>query len=546
MIADPTPADDRPLRLLVEDTAEYALVALDPEGKVVSWNAGAERILGWTEAEAAGRLFPAVPEAEADEFRSRLSRVLAGEMVASLELRLRRKGGTRVDVTLSASATRDEDGRVTGVAGVLADISERKRAETSQRLLAEAGRTLSSSLDYGKTLHSVARLTAESVADWCAIDVLEDEGRVRAVEIAASDPATEERLRELLRRYPPDPSVENDPVGRVLRTGEPELIPEITAEDLSAAAVDEEHEALLRELAPRSLMIVPLQARERVLGAITLYAAGSDRRFSESDLAFAAELASRAALAVDNARLYRAAQRAVRVRDDVLGIVAHDLRNPLNTIIMGAGLIRDAAQEKPDGEFTLRMARSVLRSADAMNRLIQDLLDVAKIESGTFSVQLRSYRVASLLREALDQFGGLGAERSTEIAAEPAGEIPPVAADLDRVLQLFSNLIGNAVKFSDEGGRVVLGARAAGDRVVFSVSDHGSGIPPESIPHLFDRFWQARSHRRGGAGLGLTICKGIVAAHGGEMWVESEVGRGSTFFFSLPTAEDLMAEGGAP
>ena len=166
-----------------------------------------------------------------------------------------------------------------------------------------------------------------------------------------------------------------------------------------------------------------------------------------------------------------------------------------------------------------------------MNRLIQDLLDVAKIESGTFSIDSRPLDVSALLRETLDQFGALVEDQNLELERDANPDLPPVSADLDRVLQVFSNLIGNAVKFTPQGGRIVLRADRWDGAVRFSVADTGPGIPPESLPYLFDRFWQARSARRAGAGLGLTICKGIIEAHGGRIWTESEEGQGSTFHF---------------
>ena len=533
---------DQLFHLLVGRTSEYALIGLDLEMRVAAWNEGAERIFGYPADEVIGQPYPLVPSGAEPEFRDRIQAVLQGTIFTGIETRRRRRDGSMADVTLSAVAVRDPDGRVTGMMGLLADISDRKRAEASRRFLDSATQTLASSIDYITTLKNVARLAVDEVADCCGIDVLEENGWVQGIEIAASQPDLERHLREIVDLYPPDPRSENDPASVALRTGETQIIKRMDSELLREAAQDQTHFELLRGLELQSIMVVPLRARNRTLGAITLFRIGTSPPFTIRDGKLVEELASRAALAVDNARLYRAAQRAVRVRDDVLGIVAHDLRNPLNTVRMGAGMIRDEVAERPDDAFLLKMSNSIIRSAEGMNRLIQDLLDVAKIESGTFSVEPRALPVASLVAEALDQFGPLAAEASIVLDRQVAPELPLASADLDRVLQVFSNLIGNAVKFTPEGGRITLRVEPEDAEMIhFSVVDTGRGIPAESLPHLFDRFWQARSARRAGAGLGLTICKGIVEAHGGRIGVESTAGEGSTFHFTLPA---LAGEGG--
>jgi signal transduction histidine kinase len=396
--------------------------------------------------------------------------------------------------------------------------------------LAEASRILASSLDYHETLQRVARLAVPRIADYCVIDVVEDD-RIRRLAAAAWDPAREE-LVAALKRYPPDSETESS-VFEVLRTGRSNLLPEISDALLQAIAHDAEHLRILRALAPRSTMVLPLVARGRTLGAITFAATEAGRRYGPRDVAFAEELTGRAALAIDNARLHQATQLAIATRDEVLGIVAHDLRNPLNTISMSAGLLLESA---PTEEQRVKQIQVVQRSVDRMDHLIQDLLDTARIEAGRLSIERKREEVTPLVAETREAFQPAAEEKSIRLETEVPQEIPAVYGDHRRILQVLSNIVGNAIRFTPEGGRITLRAESRVTKVRFSVSDTGPGIPEEDLEHIFDRFWQARRAKKAGAGLGLAIAKGVVEAHGGRIWAESTVGVGSTFFFTIPIA----------
>ncbi|MCY1045096.1 PAS domain-containing sensor histidine kinase [Corallococcus sp. bb12-1] len=224
-------------------------------------------------------------------------------------------------------------------------------------------------------------------------------------------------------------------------------------------------------------------------------------------------------------------QQATRVRDEVLRIVAHDLRAPLNVIALSAGVLR---KELPESRALQRPLDSLEKSLQRANRLIQDLLDVARLEGGGLSVERELLDVAPLVREAVELHRALAEAKSLQLVAVVPEGLPTVFADRERALQIFSNLVGNALKFTPEGGSITLRVRAEGGQVRFSVRDTGPGIPPEDLPHLFEPFWQAHAKRKEGAGLGLAIVKGLVEAHGGQLGVESHPGAGSTFFFTLP------------
>jgi signal transduction histidine kinase len=320
-----------------------------------------------------------------------------------------------------------------------------------------------------------------------------------------------------------------------LMEGESVLLPFISDEALVANAVSEEHLQLMMQLRPRSLVSVPLRVGDRVSGALTLYMSESGRRYGPADLELAEELARRAALAVENARLFHAAERATRARDEMLGVVAHDLRNPLNTIVMGANLL---AELIPETQAALRRQAEIMRrGAQHMNRLIQDLLEVRRIESGRLAIAPRPEAPYVLVCEALETLRPLATAGNLKLKAAVRSDMPRVLADPPRIQQVLSNLVGNAIKFTPAGGRVVLKADVLPEpEVRFAVVDNGPGIPPEQLPHVFGQYWQADRADRRGIGLGLAIAKGIVEAHGGRIWVESHVGTGSKFYFTLPTA----------
>ena len=253
------------------------------------------------------------------------------------------------------------------------------------------------------------------------------------------------------------------------------------------------------------------------------------------------EVAQRA-LASEHARLADAlsrAESALGMRDEVLAIVAHDLRSPLNAVQTSAAFLMDVELAEPDRR---RLLDVICRAASSMNRLIEDLLDVSRMESGAFTVDLHHVDFAALAGEVCEQFRLEATEGGRSLHCEVAHDLPLIPADRDRVSQVLENLISNALRFTPAGGSVTVRVARHGAReVICSVADTGVGIPPEELPHLFERFWQARRYRRGGAGLGLAIARGVVEAHGSALAVESELGRGSVFSFVLDAETDNAA-----
>jgi len=413
----------------------------------------------------------------------------------------------------------------------------RAEAENSQKrasLLAEASRVLGASFDYQTTLAALVRLAVPALADYCALDIVDADDTFERIGEAHVDPAKSQLLREVAR-FPKSALTARHPLMRVMTTGAPVLEADITPAFIRGSFAAAGQRRVVEALEPRSLICVPLVTSGKPLGALTLVTSGSGRRYDVADLSLAADLARRAAIVVEHARLFHEAQQATRARDDVLAVVAHDLRNPLNTVTMAVSLMLETTP--PERVEERRQAEIVRRAADRMNRMIQDLLDVKRMESGQLTTDLKPELPATIINDTIDMLRPLAAGSTIMLEAHIEDDLPPVLADAARIQQVLSNLVGNAVKFTPRSGRITVCAEHIDREVRFGVIDTGPGIPAEQLPHIFGRFWQAKSDHRG-IGLGLAIAKGIVEAHNGRIWVESHLGLGSTFYFTLPTATD--------
>lgn len=414
--------------------------------------------------------------------------------------------------------------------------AEAEHAEHRAALLAEASRVLSASFDYQTTLAALVRLAVPSLADYCALDIVEDGDRFDRIGEAHADPTKSQLLREVAT-FPRSALTSHHPLIRVMTTGEPVLEREVTPSFIRLSFAEDGQRKIVEALGPRSLICVPLASSGPPLGALTLVTSDtSGRRFSIADLSLAADLARRAAIVVEHARLFHEAQQATRARDDVLAVVAHDLRNPLNTVSMAVSLMLESTP--PEMVQERRQVEIVRRATDRMNRMIQDLLDVKRIESGRLAIDIKPESPVGLINDTIDMLRPLAAGSTIRLEANVDEGLPAVLADSARIQQVLSNLVGNAVKFTPRNGRISITAEPAEGEVRFGVIDTGPGIPAEQLPHIFGRFWQATPSDRRGIGLGLAIAKGIVEAHSGKIWVESHVGLGSTFYFTLPTATD--------
>ena len=389
-------------------------------------------------------------------------------------------------------------------------------ASDELRFQSNLAEVLASALDERAMLSAVARLAVPRFGDICLADVIDDDGSVYRVDNALGS-----------WQIVPTP---------VLRAGDPMLIPDATQSALASVSPDPTSHAAIRAAGIRSLVLLPLIGRGHLLGVLTLGITRPDRRFTKPDLPALEDFAQRVALGADNARLYQQAQQASRARDDTLNAISHDLRNGLNTVLTAASLLLRSLPPDSAGRRDRRHVEAIRRSADRMNRVIADLLDVASIESGRLFVEPRRESVQAIVTAAVGACRDQAVEKSLRIEQRVGAEQVDAVCDRERVLQVLGNLIGNAIKFTPEGGSVQVTAEAVGDEVLFTVRDTGIGVPSKQLPHVFDRFWQATPKVRLGSGLGLTIAKGVVEALGGRIWAESRPGEGTTFFFTLPLA----------
>lgn len=530
------------LEAVVRHLPGGVILAEAPDGRIVMHNAEAERILGHTlRPDSAVRDFgeygmlgpdgsPAPPEAYP------LARaLLQGETVADDEVPYRRGDGRTVILRCSASPVRGPDGEIAAAVVSFADATDELRTQRAERFLAEVGEVLASTLESRDILQQVARLAAGTLADYCMVHVKDGEV-VRTVGIAHADPTREEMVRGMLRRFPVQPSHHHHPVLQALRTGEPERLAEVDAAALDRLCTGPDHRDMVRALGLRSAMAVPIHSPAGILGVLTL-ARTSGEPYDALDLEVAQALARRAALAVENARLYEEARKAVAARDEVVAVVSHDLRNPLNAVFLAATVLGEFGDPERLSARDRKQIDVIRRSAEQMTSLTKDLLEVSALESGSVAITPRACAPGTLL-SAAELFAPEAEEKGIVLRTSVPEELPRVSADYGRVLQVMSNLVGNAVKFTPAGGEVEVGAARAAEYVRFWVRDTGPGIEREHLPRLFDRFWQARRGGYGGAGLGLAIVRGIVEAHGGQVWAESEPGAGSTFHFTLRIAPE--------
>jgi signal transduction histidine kinase/CheY-like chemotaxis protein len=412
---------------------------------------------------------------------------------------------------------------------------DRRRAEQALEFLLEASAQTAELLDLEAILQRVATLCVPALGDWCVVDVVEGEGKLRRAAGAHGNPAKAAAMAQVIGSTPD--SAPGHPVWQALGEARTVHLRELAPELVAQMAGAPEHLRRVRELGLFESVSVPMVSRGTPLGVITVVSAAASRRFRPEDMALLEEFARRMAMAVENARLYQKAQEAARAREHFLAIVSHDLRNPLNAIGFSAALLSRSALAQEGSSRERKQVETIQRAVGRMTKLIEDLLELAGVEGGRLQLARDLLDPEALLDEAAEMLRPLALEKGLALQTERAARQLRVDADRERVLQILSNLVGNAIKFTPEGGSVKLGCRVEEGQVAIYVADTGPGISPEHLPRIFDRFWQAQAGGQKGVGLGLSIAKGLVEAHGGRLRVESELGRGATFVFTLPRVE---------
>jgi PAS domain S-box-containing protein len=522
------------------ELAPVAYLTLDPDARILEANTSACALFRMHRATLELRSFYTLVVREHHQrLLEHLSRCRAERTRTSSELRLHLPELAPVLVQLVTTPMVSADGKPKGFRAALIDITGIKQSEERLRFLAEASERLNASFEPESTIAELVRAAVPLLADVCFVDLSNDGHVFRRVEVAFADP-DKRHLRPVARELVPAPDGDS-PQAQVFRSGEPILLSRASRTHLASSFVDlAERGALVRACCARSLMFVPMTARGRTLGVLTLVMAESHRRFDLDDLRFVQALAARAAMAMDNAQLYHATQASVRARDELLSMVSHDLNNPLNAIMLSATGLKQVLRDF-DNPRAHNQLEVIQRGARRMERLIGDLLDVASIEAGRMAIEPAEHSVEELLSEVATSFAPQASEKHIRLHIPRAGtsvERVHVRCDRQRVLQIFANLIGNAIKFTPEGGEIAVRARVVDSDVRFAISDTGGGIAPELLPHVLEPYTQAPATARLGRGLGLYIAKSLVEAHGGKIHISSQIGIGTLLTFSLPRVPD--------
>jgi PAS domain S-box-containing protein len=504
----------------------------------------------------------------------------------SAEYRLRSAAGEWRVMAVRAVPVLAPGGRVREWVGTSTDVTSRRAEERARDFLAEAWRVLGSSLDMDATLRSVARLAVPTLADWCAVDLVDPGGQLRRLAVEHTDPSKVALAMALQERYPSEPDASRGTLA-VVRSGRTEWMADIPEELILQAARGPEHLQLLRSLGLRSYVAAPMAARGRVLGVLTLVHAEGERRFDARDVDVIEELAARAAVAVDNAMLYQDAQesreqleqqaseleeaqaememahdelqranedvlqrateaeraraeaeQANRAKSEFLATMSHELRTPLNAIsgyaellLMGIhGPLTDAQKDALE-----RVRRNQLH----LLGLINDVLNFARLEAGQVAYEIGAVPVDASLATLEALIGPQLREQGLQYGYRPGDPAVALWADRERVEQIVLNLLTNAIKFTPDGGRVGLEWDATDDVVSIRVSDTGIGIPADKLESIFEPFVQvdpALTRSTEGTGLGLSISRDLARAMGGDITVRSTEGRGSVFTLTLPRA----------
>ncbi len=526
----------------IVSSSDDAIVSKDLNGTVLTWNDAAERIFGYTAEQIIGRsirvIIPADRQSEEDAV---LESIRAGRRVDHFETVRQTRDGRMIPISLTVSPILDADGRVVGASKIARDISDRKQAEAlttraahRESFLAEVTLTLTRSLDYEQTLRKLAAVATPVIADYCAVDVADEDGTLIAVAIEHVNPDKMTLAREVRANYE-DPQTPMSP-RFVARTGVPAFVPRVSDDMLVAAAQgNADRLEKMRSLGLVSYMCVPMVANDRVLGVLTLANTESSRQFGNDDLRLALDVASRAALAIDNAQSYRRLQNANRLKDEFLATLSHELRTPLNAVLGYARMLQSGAVAP---EKVPQAIEVIGRNAASLAQIVEDVLDVSRIVLGKARLRIEPTDIASVVEDAIATVKPAMDAKGLRLTSAIAPRLPEVPGDSNRLQQVVWNLLSNAVKFTPRGGRIEVRVAQDASDVQIVVSDTGIGFPSNFKPHVFERFRQAESgptRLHGGLGLGLAIARHIVELHGGTIDGESAgEGQGATFTLRLP------------
>lgn len=513
--------------------AADAIITVDSSFRIVHFNSGAEETFGRTAAESIGRhlgvLLPPRFRGSHDTNMELFARSpdTSRRMAERREIFGMRSNGTEFPAEASISKLVDPDGILYTV--VLRDITRQKAAEADERFLAVASREFSRSLSVADTLQEIVDLPIPRLGDCCVLDIETSRKEFRRIVSTRQHTDLTAPLAELaahsLTADSPSPVID------VMRRNRPLVASMVNEEWLEANADPETIEAF-RGMGDHAQLILPLHVGGSAIGALTILRTGG-RTFDDDAQTLAAKYMQSATATLANAQLYENARAANLARDNVLGVVSHDLRNPINAIAMCAKALN--GNSVLDTDARAEIVRTIEESAAWMNRLIADLLDAASIERGQLALQRHPVEATQPVVQALKMFAIVAQEQNIALEGVLMENAPVVNVDAARIVQVLSNLLRNALNFTPAGGRVNVTLAMRGDSVLYSVQDSGPGISSENMPRVFERYWQSsQTGRTRGSGLGLSIAQGIVEAHGGKIWAESHPPDGARFCFTVP------------
>lgn len=500
---------------------------VDRKGRLIDYAAAKEEALALPPDHFLGRHMTEVmpPDVTRPALQA-LEQALSGSTVPSFDYTLQVGSESRQYEARTSASGPDS------VVFLIRDVTERRQLEERTDFLARAGTALTSSLDFVSIVDTLAQLPVPFLADVCIVDLLEH-GTLRLASVAAQTPEIQALVHAVRAEFPVRPHGDH-PVARALRGG-PSLFETVPPSLLRGLARSADHARLMKQIGPVSLIILPLVARGQTLGAMSLVTTISGRHYTDADLTLARELSHRAAVALDNARLYRDLEESSRLKDEFLGIVSHELRTPLNAVLGWAQVLRRSPH---DDEQVRRAVEAIERNARAQAQLVEDLLDTSRVISGKIRLELTRLDLASFVDNAVESFAPLAKARGIDLATATGGAAGDVLADSARLGQVLGNLLSNAVKFTPAGGSIRVSMVKASPMAEIRVADSGAGITPEFLPFVFDRFRQADStttRAHGGLGLGLAIAQHLVELHGGTIRAESAgENKGATFVVQLP------------
>ncbi|WNG37173.1 PAS domain S-box protein [Archangium violaceum] len=516
-------------RLMVHSVLDYAVFMLSVEGRVNGWNPGAERLKRYKAEEVVGTDYAIFFPAEQQKRRTsqHLLEDAASKGGAEYEGWMVRKGGSRFWGTLIINPVRDDEGRLKGFCNIARDLTERKQSEEAQTFLAEVGEVLAGTLDYQETLQEVAQLALRALADWCVVWRLEGK-ELRPAAVAHLDVEKGALLKASVRNLPADTPATHGLAG-ALSTGAPTVCSEARGPEAMARELGLVSAQALEELGGTSYVCIPLKVRGETFGAIALVASTSELRYGPAAVHLAEDFSRRAALALENARLYGAALERVELEQHLAGIVSHDLSTPIHAIGLGAEMLLKDKELTPNQRRTLERIHS---SSERARRMTRDLLDFTSARlGGRLRIYPKPLNLHELARGAVEELATANPQRTLERVhtGDGAG-----VWDADRLTQLLTNLVNNALTYSPPEAPVLVETRGEDESVLLRVKG-GRPIPAHLLPRLFQPLERGQQSSGGRSiGLGLFIVDHIVRAHGGSVSVHSTEEEGTTVTVRLP------------